>query len=45
MPQYPDEERNRAPYVKTRKDFVVKYEGSCFCGSVGFEIASDPLGM
>ncbi|KAL5532433.1 hypothetical protein ACEPAF_6003 [Sanghuangporus sanghuang] len=31
------------PYVKTRKDFRAKYTGSCFCGSVKFEIAEDPM--
>ncbi|KAL5505064.1 hypothetical protein ACEPAH_7727 [Sanghuangporus vaninii] len=31
------------PYVKTREDFIAKYTGSCFCGSVKFEIAEDPM--
>ncbi|KAL5521005.1 hypothetical protein ACEPAG_8927 [Sanghuangporus baumii] len=31
------------PYVKTREDFIAKYTGSCFCGSVKFEIAEDPV--
>ena len=34
----------RAPYAKTREDFEVKYTGECFCGTVKFEIAEDPLG-
>lgn len=41
-----DKERlKRAPYARTRKDFKVKYTGKCFCETVQFEIAEDPLGM
>lgn len=41
-----DKERlKRAPYARTRKDFQVKYTGKCFCETVQFEIAEDPLGM
>ena len=34
----------RAPYAKTRKGFKKKYAGKCFCETVKFEIAEDPLG-
>lgn len=41
-----DKERlKRAPYARTRKDFKGKYTGKCFCETVQFEIAEDPLGM
>lgn len=34
----------RAPYKKSRDTFEAKYTGKCFCGSVKFELAEDPLG-
>ena len=42
----PDEKGRleRAPYLKTRENFQAKYRGKCFCETVRFELAEEPLG-